>query len=1104
MGSSLHLFLFMHLLFLSLSRFHLIIIMASSLSAEQPLCHAHESSALLQFKQTFSIDKSASSDPSSNPKVASWKLQGESGDCCSWDGVECDEDTGHVIGLDLSSSFLHGSINSSSSLFSLVHLQRLNLAYNDFDYSHIPTEISHLSELISLNLSSSVFSSQIPLEISKLSKLVSIDLSYNEDSSFSGLLKLEKLGLRSPLQNLTNLKVLLLNYVSISSEVLDTLANLTSLTTLVLENCGLRGEFPISIFYLPNLQVLDVSSNRYLTGRLPEFHPSSPLQQLMLSEISFSGKLPDSIGNLNFLNHLDFSGCYFSGSLPASLGNLTQLNYVSLSSNKFNVGTLQLLGKLTELTDLDLSDLNLYGSIPSVLSNLTQLTYLGLSSNHLSGEIPSHITNLTHLIWLDLSINRLQSPTPRSFSELKNLEILDLSFNNLGGLELEIFLMLKNLTDLYLSGNKLTVLTKKTSNNSLKKLKVLELNSCNLREFPNFLRFQDKLEVLSLAENKIHGEIPAWMLNISVETLSLIRLRNNFLTGFEQHPDILPWYNLLDLDLSYNMLQGPLPIPPLSIRFYSVSYNGLTGELPPLICRLSSLYVLDLSNNNLTGTIPPCLSNFSDSLTVLNLQGNNFQGPIPHSYNRGNKLKMIDLSDNKLQGKVPGSLANCTELEFLDLSNNLIGDDLSYNMLQGPLPIPPLSTRFYSVSYNGLTGELPPLICRLSSLYVLDLSNNNLTGTIPPCLSNFSDSLTVLNLQGNNFQGPIPHSYNRGNKLKMIDLSDNKLQGKVPGSLANCTELEFLDLSNNLIADAFPLWLGDLTKLQVLILRSNKFYGAIENPKIKLELPNLHIIDLSHNGFTGNLPSKYFQNWNAMKFFDVDKMNYMNTIIEGRGINASWFYFYLYTMNITNKGVNTEYQEIQNIFATIDLSSNKFEGVIPEFIGNLKGLKQLNLSNNNLNGGIPSCLGNLTNLESLDLSQNKLSGEIPQQLALLFFLEFLNVSNNHLTGPIPHGQQFNTFENNSYEGNSGLCGDPLSRKCGKLEAPPPLNSEQDNDSAFPSKVDWIFICTGYVSGIVVGMVIGHTITTRYHEWFIGNFGRKQRKLRREKRRGHGN
>ncbi|KAL7250037.1 hypothetical protein ACSBR1_012104 [Camellia fascicularis] len=118
--------------------------MANSSSAEQLLCHADESSALLQFKQTFSIDKSASSDPCSYLKVVSWKLERDSGNCCSWDGVECDKDTGHVIGLDLSSSFLRGSINSSSSLFNLVHLQRLNLAYNDSEYSYIPSKLSHL------------------------------------------------------------------------------------------------------------------------------------------------------------------------------------------------------------------------------------------------------------------------------------------------------------------------------------------------------------------------------------------------------------------------------------------------------------------------------------------------------------------------------------------------------------------------------------------------------------------------------------------------------------------------------------------------------------------------------------------------------------------------------------------------------------------------------------------------------------------------------------------------------------------------------------------------------------------------------------------------
>ncbi|WJZ99703.1 hypothetical protein VitviT2T_018123 [Vitis vinifera] len=45
-----------------------------------------------------------------------------SSDCCSWDGVECERDTGHVIDFNLASSCLCISINSSSGLFHLIHL----------------------------------------------------------------------------------------------------------------------------------------------------------------------------------------------------------------------------------------------------------------------------------------------------------------------------------------------------------------------------------------------------------------------------------------------------------------------------------------------------------------------------------------------------------------------------------------------------------------------------------------------------------------------------------------------------------------------------------------------------------------------------------------------------------------------------------------------------------------------------------------------------------------------------------------------------------------------------------------------------------------------
>ncbi|KAA8538341.1 hypothetical protein F0562_027836 [Nyssa sinensis] len=502
----------MHLLFL-LSCSHLFILTNAS-SSTQPLCHEEESSALWQFKQSFSISEHASDDPSAYPKVASWKLQGESNDRCLWDGVECDEGTGHVIGLDLSSSLLYGSINSNSSLFRLAHLQRLHLADNDFNYSQIPSAIGNLSELRSLDLSFSLFNGQIPLEISMLTQLTSLDLSFNP-------LKLHKPGLGTLVQNLTRISELSLSNVSISSEVPNVLANLPSLTTILLKNCGLHGEFPIGIFHLPKLQFLSVRFNQNLTGYLPEFHQSGPIKILKLEGMSFSGKLPNSIGNLSSLSELDLSKCNFSGSLPASLSNLTQLTMLDLesndfggqiqslsslpqltslllSANKFNQRTLPWIGKLEKLSELSLGDINLYGEIPVSLANLTQLTVLNLYSNHLSGQILSWLMNLTHLTYIQLMENQLQGPIPSLFFKLKNLEVLGLHSNNFSGtVNMDIFLKLKNLIALQLSGNNLSLHIGNNNysiNATLPKFELLGLDSCNLREFPYFLRFQDELK----------------------------------------------------------------------------------------------------------------------------------------------------------------------------------------------------------------------------------------------------------------------------------------------------------------------------------------------------------------------------------------------------------------------------------------------------------------------------------------------------------------------------------------------------------------------------------------------------------------------------------
>ncbi|RHN60309.1 putative leucine-rich repeat domain, L domain-containing protein [Medicago truncatula] len=127
------------------------------------------------------------------------------------------------------------------------------------------------------------------------------------------------------------------------------------------------------------------------------------------------------------------------------------------------------------------------------------------------------------------------------------------------------------------------------------------------------------------------------------------------------------------------------------------------------------------------------------------------------------------------------------------------------------------------------------------------------------------------------------------------------------------------------------------------------------------------------------------------------------------------------------KGFSMELTRILTIFTTIDLSNNMFEGKIPEVIGELNSLKGLNLSNNRITGTIPQSLSKLRHLEWLDLSRNQMTGEIPVALTNLNFLSFLNLSKNHLEGVIPTGQQFSTFGNDSYEGNTMLCGFPSSK-----------------------------------------------------------------------------
>ncbi|XP_038680906.1 receptor-like protein 7 [Tripterygium wilfordii] len=997
MASSLLLY---HLRFMAL--LFLLLILVFPMHMTPLLCHNEESLALLQFKRSFIVDKSASSDASAYPKTISWNQQKENPDCCLWDGVVCDQHTGHVISLDLSSSCLYGSINSSSSLFHLRYLESLNLADNHFNSSQIPSRFGSFQRLVDLNLSSSKFYGKIPLEIAGLSRLRSLDLAGDLDESNARMLELTSPDLTWLVQNLTHIEKLHLDNVDLSAAIPEKVANLSSLSSLSLYRCGLLGRFPMGIFHLPNLQFLNVGVNEELVGHLPEFHWGSPLKFLSIPATKFSGGLPPSIGSLHSLTKLIIMYCNFSGPIPSSLGNLSNITVLALGKNNFfgqipssfanltqlttfpisgndnfSCGSLFWLEKQTELTKLGLLNCNINGEIPHFLKNFTRLDYLQLWYNRLRGQIPHWLTNLTWLALLDLASNEFHGPFPHQISELVKLEAIYLSENHLSGIvDLNPFFNLQHVRSFGISGNDITLLHVTNANATLRKWLVLGLGSCNLREFPDFLRYQDKLEYLNLNGNKIHGQIPSWLWNISRETLEVIALDFNFLTGFEQ---------------------------------------------PALISGLGN-------------------------------------------------IKFLMLDGNKIQG---------------------------------PVPRPPPSIIWYTFSNNSLSGEISSTFCHLPYLYILDLSFNNLSGMLPQCLFDKVNSLNILNLEQNFFRGTIPETLTNGSMLRMINLAHNELQGTLPKSLANHKMLEVLHVGDNQISDTFPFWLGALHNLQVLILRSNKNFGTVESPATGFEFSALRIIDISHNGFTGILPSKYFQKWNGMRNSDVEHFSYMTQNTTLLGFSLRFEQIYNYRLTLVNKGVSMDYKMIPQVFAAIDVSSNNFEGEIPESIATLKNLLLLNLSNNRLSGHIPSAIENLTVLESLDFSSNMLSGEIPQEFTHLTFLSFFNVSCNQLIGPIPQGKQFATFDNNSYKDNLGLCGFPLSKFCRNAgESPPsPSTGEDDQGSGGSSAyILWMIVAIGYASGVVVGVVAGLRFTAWKHEWFVETFGRKQQKRRRLKTR----
>lgn len=162
-----------------------------------------------------------------------------------------------------------------------------------------------------------------------------------------------------------------------------------------------------------------------------------------------------------------------------------------------------------------------------------------------------------------------------------------------------------------------------------------------------------------------------------------------------------------------------------------------------------------------------------------------------------------------------------------------------------------------------------------------------------------------------------------------------------------------------------------MPSLLMIRLRSNSFSGHI--PIETTRLSSLHILDLANNTFSGVIPQSLV-NLKALTTvaMALDRMD--NPFQEGYQSEYMFSSMGLYndTLSLVTKGQVLDYRENAIFVMSIDLSSNRLTGQIPEDIGSLLGLINMNLSSNLLTGHIPNKIGNMQSLESLDLSNNLL------------------------------------------------------------------------------------------------------------------------------------
>lgn len=495
----------------------------------------------------------------------------------------------------------------------------------------------------------------------------------------------------------------------------------------------------------------------------------------------------------------------------------------------------------------------------------------------------------------------------------------------------------------------------------------------------------------SVLRKRVDGARATGRLNIA--GMQLTEMPDEVLKMYDPTDSTVAWGEIVDVT-TILAADNELKTLPESM-FPDVGFEDLdSDEAGP---QFGGVQSLDF-HGNLLQELPMGLRRLAE-LTKLNLSRNKLDMGALEVITQVTSLRELRLAENGLAGELPSSIARLTQLEVLDVaSNKFIGLPAEIRELT--------QLRSLNVTDNQLT-TIPMDLFTSTSLIELIATKNRLDGTFFTIQS--APHLQDLRLSNNTLASLSEFDALDMPALKYLDLSANRLSS-LP-DMSSWTNLNTILLGENKIA-AFPEGFLSLKQLRIADFTANDISRVDERIALMQGLENLSLaanpirerkfLTMSTDDMKRDLASRLQPEELAAADADDDYAVEEPTSEASNG----WTVTPSGTLDLTNKGF-TELDEdaLLSLAETrdirqINLQSNLLQ-TIPTAFAHVSFLTILDLSKNNISSPLTSTL-DLPKLHELRLSGNKLPSLTPLTTHLLApSLRGLDVSQNRLSGSLP-------------------------------------------------------------------------------------------------------